>query len=648
MIAGHPASLRCAVGETGATIGHVSQRRRTAILATALGLALTLEVIRVWMASVVFVYGQAGQIPAYEMGAFAVLPFLVVLSGAPALTRLLGAHRTVLVGGSILVGSRLGLQATDGGDAQLALATFAVLGGMLWLAAAGASVPSSGRSFGLGIVLGFALDAMLRAITGHQGLVWLDGHATWVALAVLVLSFLGLSWRARAGAGEPSSLAVSAWPLIVIGPALALHAMVAPGNRLAATADLDPAVATPVVLLAHVLAVAAAVALRQARPPRVGGGLLLLGLAATVAARMPFEVPPVIAGGQVLLIIGLGVCVAAAGRSSGASTPARRALSTALGMLIFFVVTFGYYTSYDIPVAIPAGAFLVLAAGVVAVVAFTARPRAETALHPRRGFIASVAVAALLAGAPALLVERPGVHAEGGLPIRVATYNVHMGYDTTGRYDPSGLADVITGMGADVVGLQEVDRGWLITGGTDVLADIGARVGMPYVFAGAADPVWGNAVLSRHPIVEVRTEPLPGEATAMSRSALVAILDVGGREIAFVVSHLHHVEADASAREAQAVRLAAIAGGLQAEGLPVVLVGDLNAQPEDRELRPLRGVLVNASASLGPRPTWPSWDPQVTIDHILISTDLTASRLEVPDVTASDHLPVVLDVARQD
>ena len=45
----------------------------------------------------------------------------------------------------------------------------------------------------------------------------------------------------------------------------------------------------------------------------------------------------------------------------------------------------------------------------------------------------------------------------GGPPLRIASYNVHQCVGVDGKRDAGRVADVLRELGADVVGLQEVD-----------------------------------------------------------------------------------------------------------------------------------------------------------------------------------------------
>jgi endonuclease/exonuclease/phosphatase (EEP) superfamily protein YafD len=167
-----------------------------------------------------------------------------------------------------------------------------------------------------------------------------------------------------------------------------------------------------------------------------------------------------------------------------------------------------------------------------------------------RGALAPLGLGVALLAAPALawatapdpVPAAPG--AGPGRPVRVMSYNLHFGFDVRGWSDLEAVARAIEAAGAEVVGLQEVSRGWYVNGSTDMLGWLQRRLRMPYArFAGASDGIWGNAVLSRHPIVADRVVALPSEGIPLRRNALRVELDLGaGRRLRVVVTHLHHVQ----------------------------------------------------------------------------------------------------------
>lgn len=629
-----------------------------AVTAAATGVLLVLDAFRALAPSILFVYADAGSTPAQEMGLFTLVPFAAVFL-VPPLTRWAGVRRVALVSAALLIVSRLLLQSTSGGDPQLVAATMLTFAAFAWLvtAAAGA-LPRRAAAFGF--VAGLGLDVALHGGLRTVALTWRPGSAGWLGTFVLLAVFTLGIWGAREIEPAPGP----ALPWVVVGPVLALHAIVGTHGRLVSVTDLSPVAVMAVLGGAHVLAVGSVLLLRR-EPSRLGGavaaGLVLLGLYATTSAPMPFDTTAVVVGGQAVLTVGLGLALGTVGWAAGRRGPLGRGTAATGGLLLMFVVVFGYYAGYDIRLPFDATVFLWVAVAAVATVLVATRPAGPV---PGGGWFGpaltlTVAVAVLVATAAVASQDRAIAAATGdGYPVRVMTYNVHMGYDTAGRVSIDELAAVIRSQRPDIVGLNEVDRGWLTTGSVDVLPALADAVGLPYVFAPAADEVWGNALLSRFPITDVRVDALPRGDTAMRRSALSAVVDVGGdRPLGVVVTHLHHVEDEPQPRLDQAARVATIAEELRASGFPVIVMGDVNAEPEAPELEPLERRFVNVTVPVGPpsghdeedaaTPTFPSTDPVEAIDHIYVSELLIASHLTVPRSTASDHLSVAVTLDLQ-
>ena len=100
----------------------------------------------------------------------------------------------------------------------------------------------------------------------------------------------------------------------------------------------------------------------------------------------------------------------------------------------------------------------------------------------------------MLFPAMALLGWHDPTSTPGQLPIRIMSYNLHSGFDVTGRLNLEGIAQAIEAEQADVIGLQEVSRGWVLDGSVDMLTWLSQRLNLPYVWAPTADPLWGNAI----------------------------------------------------------------------------------------------------------------------------------------------------------
>ncbi|MDH3190779.1 MAG: endonuclease/exonuclease/phosphatase family protein, partial [Acidimicrobiia bacterium] len=240
-------------------------------------------------------------------------------------------------------------------------------------------------------------------------------------------------------------------------------------------------------------------------------------------------------------------------------------------------------------------------------------------------------------------------------PIRFMSYNVHSAFNVEGNLDVEGIARVIEDSRADVVGLQEVPRGRLLSGTTDLLTLLEQRLGFEHIaFFGTTDPVWGNAILSRYPIVEIGTDYLPLVGTPMRRGFLGATIDIGGEEVLVISTHLQHVndsdvhdedpEGDLyPVHREQIATILANWGGVS----PAVLMGDFNARPEWAQI----GLILEsgwvdswAEAGTGDGFTSNAADPRFRIDYVFHTQDLAAVDAGVIQSTASDHFPVVVDL----
>ena len=232
------------------------------------------------------------------------------------------------------------------------------------------------------------------------------------------------------------------------------------------------------------------------------------------------------------------------------------------------------------------------------------------------------------------------------------TFNLHHGVGTDGRLDLERSAALVEAGAADVVALQEVDRHLgPRSGPADQPALLAARLGEDGAYGvnvtwpprtpGAPPREYGTALLSRTPIVWWRNVALPMPLGGEARGLLEALVDLDGTVVRVLGTHLQH-DSDAG-RAAQVDVVAAVAS---ASREPVVLLGDLNAEPGAPELAALDGVLVDAWAVAGDGPglTFPSTRPRMRIDHVLASSGLVPTAAAVVATDASDHRPVVVDL----
>lgn len=248
-----------------------------------------------------------------------------------------------------------------------------------------------------------------------------------------------------------------------------------------------------------------------------------------------------------------------------------------------------------------------------------------------------------------MMVLLPGVPAWAqvqGQVIKVLSYNIHHGENTQGVQDISGIANVILATNPDLVALQEVDSCTNRVQKQDMLKELAAQTGM-YIYFGKAmnhdGGSYGNGILSRYPIEQMYTIPLPakGEKGEPRCAAVVKVKLPGDSLLQFASAHLDHRE-DPADRAAQAQLLLE---HFSKDSLPLILAGDLNAGPSSKEIATLKNIFADASEKLGP--TWPSDKPTQKLDYILMrpgSQWNVINSLVLQETVASDHRPVICEL----
>jgi endonuclease/exonuclease/phosphatase family metal-dependent hydrolase len=624
--------------------------RRTALLA-ALSALLGLQTVRAFLPQVVYVYGARPDVGSVDMGRLAIGVFLTAfLVGVPH--RVLGTARALRLTALVLALGRLAAPLTAPGVSFLLLGAGTIA--FLWqvpllLAAARAGGGEGAAHVGIGFVLGMALDVAVSGAFGTWDIVWRRTPAALAATALSVTAYAGLL-RATDGRaierGRTDGSPQAALALVGFGPLLFLNLLLFQNTaRVGAVTGWPLATSVLWVLAADVVAVAVAAGVRQQR------GGLLAALALILAASWGHGGDPAAAAaiglGSVASAVVLVAIAAAQGMGPPAAGLARTAIGWGAGMLLFTVPLFFYYAGYDLRLPFDNAILPPVAATIAALAAVPALRALPGVPEIRAGVSRPVRVLLVV---PVLLwgISRPPqAPSAAGWPIRVMSYNLHQGFSTAGALDPEGLARVIEEAGADVIALQEVSRGWVINGSTDMLTWLARRLRMAAAWGPAADAVWGNAVLARRTIVASERIDLPRGGAPMRRGLLSAEIELGGRDRLLVLAtHFHHVETQSHVRIPQATAL--VEAWKKREG--TVVLGDFNATPDSREMAILRAAGLRdafALAGRGPGFTFSSDNPQRRIDYIWLSPDLVARDFRIMPGQASDHLGIAVTVERE-
>jgi endonuclease/exonuclease/phosphatase family metal-dependent hydrolase len=180
--------------------------------------------------------------------------------------------------------------------------------------------------------------------------------------------------------------------------------------------------------------------------------------------------------------------------------------------------------------------------------------------------------------------------------LRIATLNI---WNKSGPWNER-LPLIQSELGSllpDVIGLQEVLR--LDSPGpeNDQAGEIAEGLGYEQAFGPATSYggglLFGNALLSRHPIKESNVYPLPGEESGETRSVLYALIATPHGEMPVFVTHLNWKLHHGAIRMRQVrfiVERIFELCPVDEKRLPPVLMGDFNAEPESDEIRHLRGL----------------------------------------------------------
>ena len=223
--------------------------------------------------------------------------------------------------------------------------------------------------------------------------------------------------------------------------------------------------------------------------------------------------------------------------------------------------------------------------------------------------------------------------------MRIATFNIQHGRGADGLVDVDRLARTVADIGADLLVLEEVDVGLARSGRADLAAAVARASGLEMVFGLAHRVGWrgryGNALLAAGPITDVDVIKLPRVRRSERRSAILAMVDVGGGRVAVAATHLA-IHPEEAGRQ-----LATVAEALAHRPAPRVLLGDLNLRSWDVEPR-VRAAELELAA--GP-PTFPAAAPRIRIDHIAVSSHFTINAVEAPETPVSDHRPLIVDAS---
>jgi endonuclease/exonuclease/phosphatase family metal-dependent hydrolase len=249
------------------------------------------------------------------------------------------------------------------------------------------------------------------------------------------------------------------------------------------------------------------------------------------------------------------------------------------------------------------------------------------------------------------------------VPIKVMSFNIAHGLGMDNVVDLERTATVIEQSGAEIVGLQELDRHFTERSAfVDQVDWLSNRLGMYSAFGAnldleAADPnrprrQYGNAVLSKHPIKyaenHLLTKVVSPIANSEQRGILEVVLEVKGTYLSFFNTHLSLKE------EELKVSIDEILGIMAKSSFPKIITGDFNAGPDHLQIKRLENHYSDAFLKMGKGNayTYPAphehdgvhLKPVTRIDYIFTDQNLEPEQAAVIETSVSDHLPITAEL----
>ncbi len=626
-------------------------------LLTALTVAFGLQLLRVLFLSFVGYLRDSVGIRSLDLAPIALGVFaLAFLAGA--LNRFLATRNTLLVtaGGVALARFAEQISQSASGDLYLSAIGVALFLNFIPLAIgiARAKGGEASVNFGLGFLLGLSIDSAIHIAAQTLDLSFQPGILPIVIVAALAAAQIwALIGESKAANETRDGSWLTALCLLAIGPWLFLQMMIFQNTALfGSLTGYAPPSAGELLIIGNALGLWQAA--QVVHPRRSWVNVVIAGIFLLVPLFLVFR-SPLSWIAALWLILGQAfsftfsmLMFQGTDAIKGDKGLLATTVMSGLGFIFFVLLTFIYYASYDIDFGLRSGALPPIAAGMaILFVTIGHLGKRDKLKEQARNYSPALLSLALLLAPLMLLLNWNVLTAEpapsGTTEVRVMDYNLHDAVNTDGRVDPEALARVIEESGAEIVGLQEISRGWLVWGGMDMLSWLSQRLDMPYVWGPTADAQWGNAILSRYPIVSAENIPLPPDDVLLLRGHLVVEIDVDGTILTVIDTHFSEKD---DQDEIRAFQSSAILSTWNNRPLTIIM-GDLNSLPESRAIELLlEAGLIDISREIGEQPiyTYSSFNPDHQIDYIFVTSDLGYSDFSIPDTKASDHLPLAVTI----
>ncbi|MDY6945631.1 MAG: endonuclease/exonuclease/phosphatase family protein [Pseudomonadota bacterium] len=234
--------------------------------------------------------------------------------------------------------------------------------------------------------------------------------------------------------------------------------------------------------------------------------------------------------------------------------------------------------------------------------------------------------------------------APGVRRIAIGSYNIHSCIGLDRKRSPARIASVLKELDCDIYALQEVDNepgADEASGQLEFLSEAMDMAAVPGMRIVRHSGEYGNALLTRFPVNSVHRHDLSYGKWLEPRGALDVELDVGGRALRVIATHLGLSRSERRFQWQQL--LAAIASSPPDH--PTIMLGDMNEWfPRAGTLRDAHNILGEALAP----PEFPSFWPFLALTRIWVRPVDAIVAVKVHNTPlakrASDHLPLRAEI----
>ncbi|MHA2427147.1 MAG: endonuclease/exonuclease/phosphatase family protein [Candidatus Hermodarchaeia archaeon] len=251
----------------------------------------------------------------------------------------------------------------------------------------------------------------------------------------------------------------------------------------------------------------------------------------------------------------------------------------------------------------------------------------------------------IVSGSWSLVTFRVDPQPSGSLT--VMTYNIHEAINVNNQLDLYGILVTIQQADPDVLVLQEVDTGVIMSGGTDQARWLAQHLNMYLAPVTSTDHIWqSDVILSKYPILDYASIVL--QSPSEDDTLLRADIEISGQEVSVYAVHFSAFSsADRRIQVDAALPWITSTPGLK------IWAGDFNvdaygSDPTDQGIYADITSLFNDSFTVAISQTgdqtWPSTGPVERIDYVFVTPTITVLSHAVPTSLASDHLPVVVQL----